>query len=152
MLRAPPTNRAKYEWHIDEGKHAQECTQQRTAIWVIYKSAQQEIADVHDPKHKGGRQPRVPSPPDTPHRLGPDGPGNQHDRDARDADFGAGDPEAVEFRLALPDVKEVSEEADKEGSLARPGRGCVKVKNLLNRTHGPFFRRNVKGRVGRAGH
>src|SRR4029077_15752899 len=106
-------------------------TEQRSSIRLVDESSKQQITYVKQPQNKRGRQPRVPSPINSPCRFGPDRAGYKHDGDKNKSYFGAGHAQPIKFRRTSPHVQQIGKEAQAEHGFSSPTRSGVKIKNPL---------------------
>src|SRR5208283_3748838 len=138
MLGAPPANGKKDQRNIEKGENAEESAEECAAAGLLDERTQEQVGNVKQPEHEGGSQAGIPGPPNAPNGMSPNGPGDENNGDAGQADFSTSDAEPVVLLTTLPDVKKVGHEADEENHLAGPGGGCVKIKDALNEAHGAF--------------
>src|SRR5437879_8193026 len=144
MLRAPPANREIHQRYIQKRKNAEQRAKQRPLVRLFNHRAQQQIGKVKQAEHKRQRQPGIPGPPDSPHRMRPNRPGDQHHGDKGQPDFRSRYAQPVRFRLSCEDVSKIRIEASSKGHKRAERAGNVEIKNLLDYTHGPFDGRVIE--------
>src|SRR5690242_451279 len=132
MLGPPPADRTKDERNIEKREYAEERAQQCATVRLLNQSTQQKIGNVEQPQHECRRQPRVPRPPDSPHRVSPDGPGNKNHGCKSKPNFAARNTKPIPARLTPPDIKQVRHKADKECRESGPGACDVEKQDAVN--------------------
>src|SRR4029077_4081633 len=150
VLRAPNAIRQINEWDIEKCKDAKNSGKRGATLRIFEQATQQEIRNIEQPEDERAGEARVPGPPDTPDRAGPDRAGDQHNRAAGNSYFPAGDPKPVPLGMASNEIGGVSDEDYEEGDEGGDGAGHVEIENALDSVHGPFIRCNEERGIARA--
>ena len=147
MLRAEPANRHVHDRHIDESKDPQR-RGQHLRLASGGEPPQHQVADINEPQHQRCSQPRIPCPPDAPHRTRPDWPGDENDGAEHNTNFCTCCGQCVSVQIALPQVHNGRQEVDEEAHARNPRRGHVIVKDALHVAHGLLRRSHHQRLIG----
>src|SRR5437588_11545101 len=144
VLCPPPANRKIQQRHVQKRKNAEQRAEHRPLVRLFNHRAQQQVGKIEQPEHKRQRQPRVPGPPDSPHRMRPDRAGNQYHGNERQPHFRRRHAQPIRLRLAGKHVSKVRVETRPESHERAERAGNVQVENLLDHAHGLLDGRVVK--------
>src|SRR5579863_5935564 len=144
MRGAPKAVGDVNERDINISKDAEDGRKSGAALGLVHKTAEQDVGNVEEPEDEGGRKAGVPSPPNTPDGMGPDGAGDEANGAADHSDFRAGNAEPVPFEAARAEIGDVGKKRDGERRKhGNPG-GQVHVEDALDKPHGALFRSDEK--------
>src|SRR6266852_736476 len=142
MLVAPPANRKIDEGNIKEGKNTEQRAEERPLVRLFEHRAQEQVGNIEQTKNERKSQAGAPSPPNSPHRMRPDRPGDEYHGDKGKPRFRCRHSEPVPFRLPLEDVHQIRVKADSECNEGTQSTGKVEIEYFLDDSH-----RLLDGRV-----
>src|SRR5438552_2870695 len=147
MLRAPPPNRKINQRHIQKGKNPEQGAKERTFVRLFKHGAQQQVRGIQQPEYEGESQTRIPGPPDSPHRVRPDRPSDQHDGNEHQAHFCGGNAQPVPLGLARKYVSQIRVEANPQRDEGAERAREVQVEDLLDWAHGLLNRCVIESQI-----
>src|ERR1700692_3443029 len=152
MLGAPPPSGEVNDRDVDVAKDGQP-RGQGSHLWTFSKLTQQQIAGIDQPKHQGRGQARIPGPPDTPYRPGPEWPLDQHQGAEHHAHLGRSQRRSIGAKRALgmvaagSKINNRSRKADEEEQKRHHRRGEMVVEDTLDVAHGSLSWRDIHALV-----